>query len=78
MGSRSPWEGAILGERGARCKAQGLAKTTEPIDLPFGLWTMVGRRKHEFNRMKGHIGATWRIRQNHPSAVAMRPYVKLD
>ena len=24
----------------------------EPIDLPFGLWTRVGRRKHNFN----HIG----------------------
>jgi len=24
-----------------------------------------------------HIGATWRIRMNCPSAVAMRPYVKL-
>jgi len=22
------------------------AKTAEPIDLPFGLWTRVGRRKH--------------------------------
>jgi len=24
----------------------------EPIDLPFGLWTLVGRRKHEFNRIR--------------------------
>jgi len=24
----------------------------EPIDLPFGLWTRVGRRKHEFNRIR--------------------------
>jgi len=23
----------------------------EPIDLPFGLWTRVGRRKHKFNRI---------------------------
>jgi len=23
----------------------------EPIDLPFGLWTLVGRRKHKFNRI---------------------------
>ena len=27
--------------------------------------------------MERHIGATWRIRLNHPSAAAMRPYVKL-
>jgi len=25
----------------------------------------------------GHIGATWRIPLNRPSAAAMRPYVKL-
>jgi len=24
----------------------------EPIDLPFGLWTRVGRRKHKFNRIR--------------------------
>ena len=29
-----------------------LAKTAEPISLPFKLWTWVGRRKHKFN----HIG----------------------
>jgi len=23
----------------------------EPIDLPFGLWTRVGRRKHKFNHI---------------------------
>jgi len=59
------------------------AKTAEPIDLPFGLWTRVGPRKHKFNRVRrhalmgGHIGAIWRIRLNHSSAAAMRPYVKL-
>ena len=51
----------------------------------------VGRRKHQFNRIGqvapmcphmmahwwGHIGATWPIRLNPPSAAAMRPYVKL-
>jgi len=61
------------------------AKTVESIDLPFGLWTRVGRRKHNFNRIRqvapmcphgmgGHIGATCRIRLNRPSAAAMRPY----
>jgi len=24
----------------------------EPIDLPFGLWTRVGRRKHKFKRIR--------------------------
>jgi len=54
--------------------------------MAFGLWTQVGRRKHSsitFTRwhqcaqMGGHIGATWRIQLNRPSAVAMRSYVKL-
>ena len=58
----------------------------EPMDLPFGLWTRVGRKKHKFNRIRqmapmcshaGHIGAIWRIRLNHPSAAATRSYVKL-
>jgi len=31
---------------------------------------------HELSK-NGYIGATWRIRLNHPSAVPMRPYVKL-
>ena len=25
------------------------AKTSEPVDLPFGLWTRLGQRKHKFN-----------------------------
>jgi len=67
--------------------------------VPFGLWTRVGRRKHEFtcirqvapmcphgkehcppmssDDMGGHIGSTWRIRLNRPSAVAMQSYVKV-
>ena len=28
----------------------GRPKTAEPIDLPFALWTRVGRRKHKFNQ----------------------------
>jgi len=30
----------------------------EPIEMPFGLWTLVGRRK----QVLGYIGCTWRIR----------------
>jgi len=29
------------------------ARTAEAIDLPFGLWTPVGRRMHKFNRIRG-------------------------
>jgi len=30
----------------------GPAKTAEPINLPFGLWTRVGERKHTFNSIR--------------------------
>jgi len=58
------------------------AKTAEPVDLPFRLWTPVGQRMHKFNRVcqvapmcphGRHIGATWRIWLNHQSATAMWP-----
>jgi len=56
-GPDSPWEGVILVDRGAHCKVYGLpvvscAKAAEPIDLPFWLWTQVGRRMHKFNRIR--------------------------
>jgi len=41
-------------------------RTAEQIDLPFGLWTRVGRRKHKFNRIRqvasvcSHGKAHWR------------------
>jgi len=44
------------------------AKTAEPIEMPFVLWTRVGPR---------NIGTTWRIRPNLPCAAAMQLYVKL-
>jgi len=56
-------------------------RAAEPIDLPFGLWTRVGRRIHKFNGIRqvapvslieGHVDATWRIRLNHPFTVAMQ------
>jgi len=28
------------------------AETAEPIDLPCGLWTQVGRRKHKFSYIR--------------------------
>jgi len=39
------------------------AKTAEPIEMPFGIWTRVGL----------HTGATWRTILNSPCAAAMRP-----
>ena len=39
--------------------------------------SIVFSRWRQYALMDGHIGATWRIRLNCPSAAAMRPYVKL-
>ena len=78
-------------ERVRRCNVNGFsavrcAKTAVPVDLPFGLQTWVGQRKHKFNRIlqvvavcshgRAH-GATWQKRLNRLSEVVMRPYVKL-
>jgi len=55
MGGPDPSTGrGNFGERGSHCKIYGLsavscAKTAEPIDLSFGLWTRVGPRKHKFS-----------------------------
>ena len=52
MGSRPPMEGAILrGEGASYCKvweqsAVNCAKTAEPIEIPFGLWSWMGSRNH--------------------------------
>jgi len=92
MGSRSfHRNGQFWGERGAHCKVSGLsavscAKTAELIDLPFwcgfgwaegSISSIVFARWRQFALMRGHIGVTWRIRLNRPSAAAMRRYVKL-
>jgi len=70
-----PWEGAIFWETGAHCKIWGLsamscAKTAEPVDLPFGLWTRVDQRKHKFSRIR-------QVAPMCPHGRAMQPYVKL-
>ena len=39
--------------------------------------SIVFARRRQCSLMGRHIGATWRIRLNRPSAVAMWPYVKL-
>jgi len=53
---------AILVDRGAHCKVYALsavscAKTTEPIHLPYRLWTRVDQRMHKFNRIHHAGGA---------------------
>ena len=62
----------------------GCPKTAEQIEMVFGLWTRVEStssviftRWRQCDHMRGHIGATWRMRLNRPSAAAMRSYVKL-
>ena len=51
------------------------AKMTEQIEMPFGLWTQVDPKKNVLDGV--HIGATWRIRLNHPCAAAMRPFCQI-
>ena len=41
-----------LGSVTARHLVVCFAETAEPIDLPFGLWTRVSRRKHRFNDIR--------------------------
>jgi len=49
------------------------AKTAEPIEMPFGLWTRVSTKRHKFNRIR-KVAPTYRIRLNRPSATAIQPY----
>jgi len=60
-----PWEGAILGERGAHCKVQRLsagscAKTAEPIDFPFGCGLGVSNKAQVQSYSQG--GANWSVK----------------
>jgi len=53
-------KGNFYRRRGDHCKVKGrsavsCAKTAEPIEMPFGLWTRVGPREHVL-----HAGAHWR------------------
>ena len=57
-GPNPPMGRAILRDKRANhCKVYAhsaviCAKTAEPINLLFGLWTQVGRRMHRFNRIR--------------------------
>jgi len=62
--------GNFKGERGGPLysdSAVNCAKTDEPIEMPFEIWTRGGPRKHAV--------ATLRIPLNRPCAAAMRPVV---
>jgi len=51
------------------------AKTAEPIDMSFGLWTWVGPKT-----IRNRRGAHWRHRAkkiNRPRAAAMRPFCQI-
>ena len=56
-----PYEGAIFREKDMPDHAQrhssvSCARTAEPIEMPFGLWTTVGPGKHVLGEV--HTGAT--------------------
>jgi len=58
-GARSPhgngrifWKEAPIVEYKDFLLDVSCAKTAGPMDLRFGLWTQVGRKKHKFNRIR--------------------------
>jgi len=55
-----------------RHSAVSCAKTAEPIDLPFGLWTRTSSIVFPYMTL-----TTCRVRLNGTSVAAIRPYVKL-
>jgi len=58
MGVQIPMRRGSFEEKGAvHCKVQGLSavKTAEQIEMPFGMWTRMGSRKHVLDD-----GAHWR------------------
>ena len=60
---------------GRSVTAVSLAKTAEPIEMPFGIWTRVSPRNHVLGGV--HTSATCRIPLKRPCAAAMRSVVKL-
>jgi len=91
MGPRAPCKGAIIRKRTCTGMPNDSLSWVVQIRLNRSIcrlccglkWTegstssIVFARWHQCSHMWGHIGATWRIRLNCPSAAAMRPYVKL-
>jgi len=49
------------------------AKTAEPTEMPFGVWTRLGQTYHVLDGV-AHCKA---YREYRPCAAAMRPFVKL-
>ena len=45
------------------------AKTAEPIEMSFEMWTLVDPTKHVLDGV--HIRATWQIQVNRPCVAAM-------
>ena len=50
----------------ARRHSARMCNMAERIEMPFGLWTRVGPRRHILGGV--HTGATWRIPVNRPCA----------
>jgi len=69
-GPDPPRDGAILGKG-----SPWVVDTGAPKEARVQLNSPGANVPH--GSLGGHIGATWRIRFNHPSAAAMRSYVKL-
>ena len=55
------------------CHSSDPCKMAEPIEMPFGTWTLVGPWKH----VRWWVCATWSIPLNSPCVALIRPVVKL-
>jgi len=63
MGSRCPvGRGNFKGKGAARCKYSDstvtCAKTAEPIEMSFGIWTRVGQRNHVLGGLQCNLANT--------------------
>jgi len=62
----------VMPEHARRHTAVSCTKMVKLIEMPFGLWTRVGLRKHVLGGVQ--TGATRRIPLNRPCAAMMRPF----
>jgi len=65
-------DGVAWSVGGSVCHDREPCKTAEPIEMPFGMLSGVGPRKHVLDGV--HIGETWRIRLNRQRCGFMSNY----
>ena len=69
--TKSQGEGAVLGVSSPLTMVFGIhTKTAEPIDMPFGMMTRVGRRYRVLDRRPDELSHASRSRLRHRSSIA--------